>query len=57
MLKGRSSKFFAAVQNDGKTLKCILNKCELSTFCRFQDIAIQSYQFSSYFSAAIMPAL
>ena len=36
------------VQNVGLNLKCILTKFELSTSCRFQDIAVLNRQFSSY---------
>ena len=48
---------FTVEQNVGKSQKCILNKFELSTSCRFQNIAVQNQQFSSYFSVAILPVL
>ena len=46
-------KFSTVDQNVGISLKCILSKFELSTSGCFQDIAVQSYQFSSKFSVAI----
>ena len=56
-LKGIQVKFFTVDQNVWISLACILTKFELSVFCRFQDIAVQSQQFSSYFSFAILPVL
>ena len=50
-------KFFTANQNLGQSLKFILTKFELSASCCFQDIAVQSQQFSSYSSVAILPVL
>ena len=56
-LKGIQVKFFTVDQNVGKSRKWILTKFELSTFFHFQDITVQSYQFSSYTSVAILPVL
>ena len=43
---------FSFDQNAGKSLKSIITKIEFSKFCRFQDVSVQSYQFSSYISVA-----
>ena len=41
-IKDIQVKFFSVGLNVEKSLKCILTKFELSTSCRFQDIAVQS---------------
>ena len=43
-LKGIQVKCFTADQNIRKSLKCNITKIEVSTSCRFQDIAVQNYQ-------------
>ena len=48
---------FSLLTKCGKSLKCILSEFEVSMFSRFQNSAVQSYQFSSYFSVAILPVL
>ena len=40
-----------------KSLKCNLTKFELFMSSCFQDIKLQNYQVSSYFSVAILPVL
>ena len=40
--KGIQVEFFTIDQNIGKSLKCIFTKFELSSSCRFQNIAVQS---------------
>ena len=47
-------KFFDVDKMLEKVVKCILAKFKLSTCCRFQDIAIQSKQFSSFFIVSIL---
>ena len=42
LVKGIQVKFFTVDRNVGKSLQCILTKFELSTSCRFQDIAVPS---------------
>ena len=46
-LKGIQIKFFTVDQNVWKSVKCILTKFEFFTSCHFQDIVVQSQQFSS----------
>ena len=50
-------KTFFTYYNARKSLTCILTKFGLFTSFRFQDIAVQSQQFSPYFRVAILPIL
>ena len=54
-LKGHLVKFFTVDQNVEESLECIFTKFELFTLRCFQDIAVQSEQFSSYFRVTILP--